>query len=112
MPSSKRLQGRPYVPIAGRSHVEETEVVLVARHRHRAAAPVELVQNAQILVAEEKRAQARGEAEDLVEGHGDEIGLHLGEVEAVGRNEGRRVEKHQPLVALRWRGARRLTSWK
>lgn len=60
-----------------KSYVEEAEVVLVARHRHGAAAPVELVQNAQVLVAEKKGAQARGEAEDLVEGHGDEVGFHL-----------------------------------
>ena len=101
VPSSKRLHGRPCVRGNERRYVEETEVVLVARHRHGAAAPVELVQNTQILVAEQKGAQTRGEAEDLVEGHRDEVGLHLGQIEAVGWNERGGVEKNQPLVSLR-----------
>ena len=110
VPSSKRLHGRPYVRESDESHVEETEVVLVARHRHGAAAPVELVENAQVLVAEKKRTQTWesresekptcGEAEDLVERHRDEVGLHLRQVETVGGNERSSVEKNEPFVSL------------
>ena len=110
VPSSKRLHGRPCVETGEKSYVEEAEMVLVARHG--AAAPVELVQNAQVLVAEKKGAQARGEAEDLVEGHGDEVGFHLRQVEAVRGNERGSVEKNQPLVSLRGRGVIMHTSWK
>lgn len=83
-----------------RGNVEHAEVLLVAGDGHRAAAPVELVEDADVLVAEEQRAESRGEPEHFVEGQRDEVGVHLREVQAVGRDEGRGVEQDEPLVAL------------
>ena len=80
--------------------MEHAEVLLVAGDGHRAAAPVELVEDADVLVAEEQRAESRGEPEHFVEGQRDEVGVHLREVQAVGRDEGRGVEQDEPLVAL------------
>lgn len=65
-----------------------------------------------MLVADEEGARARRVPEQLVEGDADEIGLVGGQVEPVGGNEGGRVEKDEPLVALRLRERRGITSWK
>ena len=73
--------------------MEHAEVLLVAGDGHRAAAPVELVEDADVLVAEEQRAESRGEPEHFVEGQRDEVGVHLREVQAVGRDDGRGVER-------------------
>ena len=114
VPSSKRLHGRPYrQSLFQKSYVEDAEVLLVAGDGDGAAAPVELVQHADVLVAEQQRAQPGRIPEHLVERQRDEVGVHRRQVQAVRRNEGRRVQQHQPLVALRVRGRReKRTSWK
>ena len=83
-----------------RGNVEHAEVLLVAGDGDRAAAPVELVQDSDVLVAEEQRAEARGEAEHFVEGERDEVRMHRGQVQTVRRNERRGVQQDEPLVAL------------
>ena len=80
--------------------MEHAEVLLVAGDGDRAAAPVELVQDSDVLVAEEQRAEARGEAEHFVEGERDEVRMHRGQVQTVRRHERRGVQEDEPLVAL------------
>ena len=101
------------IALKKRSYVEDAEVLLVAGDGDGAAAPVELVQHADVLVAEQQRAQPGRVPEHLVERQRDEVGVHRRQVQAVRRNEGRRVQQHQPFVALRVRGRReKRTSWK
>ena len=83
-----------------RGNVEHAEVLLVAGDGDRAAAPVELVQDSDVLVAEEQRAEARGEAEHFVGGERDEVRMHRGQVQTVRRDERRSVQQDEPLVAL------------
>lgn len=83
-----------------RGNVEHAEVLLVAGDGDRAAAPVELVQDADVLVPEEQRAESRGEPEHFVEGQRDEVGMNRGQVQTVRRDEGRGVQQDEPLVAL------------
>lgn len=101
VPSSNRLHGRPYASThKKRGNVEHAEVLLVAGDGDRAAAPVELVQDADVLVPEEQRAESRGEPEHFVEGQRDEVGMNRGQVQTVRRDEGRGIQQDEPLVAL------------
>ena len=92
-------------------NVKEVVAVQLADHLNRAAAPVQLAQVVHVLVADEEGARSRRVPEQLVE-DADEIGLVGGQVEPAGGNEGSRVEKDEPLVALRLRERRGITSWK
>lgn len=101
VPSSYREHGRPWLLTPTHSpYVEHAVVVLVARHRNSATAPVQFVHHIQVLVADQQRAQTRREAEHLVEGHGHEVRLVERQVQAVRRHEGCRVQQHQPLVSI------------
>ena len=83
-----------------RTHVEHGDVRELAGDLHGASAPVQLAQHVQVLVTDQESADSRGIPEYLVEGHGDEIGLVLGEVQGVGGDEGGRVQQDEPFVAL------------
>lgn len=93
-------------------NVKEIVAVQFAGHLNRAAAPVQLAQVVHVFVVDEEGARSRRVPEQLVEGDADEIGLVGGQVEPAGGNEGSRVEKDEPLVALRLRERRGITSWK
>ena len=93
-------------------NVKEIVAVQLADHLNRAATPVQLAQVVHVFVADEEGARARRVPEQLVEGDADEIGLVGGQVEPVGGNESGGVEKDEPLVALRLRERRGITSWK
>lgn len=91
-----------------RPHVEHAEVLLVARDRHSASSPVELVEDVDVLVPHQKSPQSCGEAEHLVEGERDEVRLVFRQVESVGGHERRGVEENEPLVTLAMRRGERM----
>ena len=110
VPSSNLLAGRLYVAARAQPHVELVEAEELARHRHRPAAPVDLLQQPRRRVAHQQRADARRKPEHLVERQRHEVGVHRGQVQRVRRNEGRRVQRHQPLRTLRSNAAKSKTS--
>ena len=64
--------------------MEYAEVLLVTGHGYGTTPPIQLVEDTDVVVADEESTQACGEAEDFIEGHTDKVRLVLGEIQAVG----------------------------
>ena len=80
------------------------EVVTIAGdrcHGHRPSREPWAGQALEPVAPDQQAPDARGEAEDLVEGHDDEIGPKVTDIEAVGRSERRGVDEDVPPVVVR-----------
>ena len=76
-------------------------MLLITSHGDRTSSPVQLVQNIDVIVTNEKGAKTGGVAKYLIKGHGHEIGLVDRQVKTVRRNKSSSVKEDQPLVTLK-----------